>query len=207
MTNQSNDRIVVAITGASGPILGIRLIEELVNAQTPVTAIVSQEAWKVIRHEILHNETRQISLRELLEERNIIRHPEFLRATSDTDTEAAEASGTTPFSAVVVIPCSMKTLSAVAHGYAAGLITRAADVALKERRRCILVPRETPLNRIHVDNMQKAMEAGAEIVPPIPAFYVDAQTSDDVVDFVVGKILNLLGRPHRLFAGWEGDLT
>lgn len=207
MTNESNDRIVVAITGASGPILGIRLIEELVNAQNPVTAIVSQEAWKVIRHEILQGETRQISFLELLEERNVIRHPELLRATSDADTEAPEASGTTPFSAVVIIPCSMKTLSAVAHGYAVGLITRAADVALKERRRLILVPRETPLNRIHVDNMQKAMQAGAEIVPPIPAFYVDARTIDDVVDFVVGKILNLLGRPHRLFAGWEGDLT
>jgi 4-hydroxy-3-polyprenylbenzoate decarboxylase len=101
-----------------------------------------------------------------------------------------------------VIPCSMKTLSAIVHGYADSLITRACDVALKEKRRCIIVPRETPLSIVHTENFHKAAQAGIEIVPPVPGFYTRPESVGDVIDFVVGKILNLLGRKHRLFESW-----
>ena len=99
----------------------------------------------------------------------------------------------------------MKTLSAVASGYADSLITRAADVALKERRRLVLVPRETPLARSHIENMLRARDAGADIVPPVPGFYARPRTIDDVVDFTVGKVLNLLEIRHDLFPEWGGD--
>ena len=204
---QPKERIVVAISGASGPILGIRLIEELLNLNTPVTAVVSESAWKVIGYEIEAGSANETGLSAILKSRGLIREPgllsKFLREAGDREIDAPEASGSTFFKALVVIPCSMKTLSAVSHGYAQGLIARMADVALKERRRCILVPRETPLNLIHIENMRRAMQAGAEIVPPIPAFYTKAQGLDDVIDFITGKILNLLGRPHNLFTDWE----
>lgn len=199
----ANARIVVALTGASGSVLGIRLIEELLNLRTPVTAVVSKSAWKVLGYEMDLCGTPPLSLSAVLEERQRTGAQEYLREAGDRDIDAPEASGTTPFAAIVIIPCSMKTLSAVAHGYADGLIARAADVALKERRRCILVPRETPLNLIHVENMRRALQAGAEIVPPIPAFYTQARSIDDAVDFITGKILRLLGKPHRLFPDWE----
>ena len=112
------------------------------------------------------------------------------------------ASGTADFEAVVVVPCSMKTMAAIANGYADTLINRACDVALKEKRRCIIVPRETPLNLIHLKNMYQAAKAGVEVLPPVPGFYTRPKTVDDVVNFVVGKMLNLLGKPHSLFQSW-----
>lgn len=201
--NPGNKRIVAAITGASGSILGIRLVEELINLGTPVTAVVSGNAWKVISYEIGSGAARGRSFSAILEDRGRIKSSDLLREAGEHDIDAPEASGTGFFSAVVIIPCSMKTLSAVSNGYADGLITRAADVALKERRRLILVPRETPLNLIHVENMRRVMQAGGEIVPPIPAFYTKARTMDDAVDFITGRILSLLGKPHRLFTDWE----
>lgn len=203
MQNKTDQRIVVAVTGASGSILGIRLIEELINGNTAVTGIVSQGAWKVIGHEMTGDFSAGQSLSRILAQRGKVRDLSLFRESADSETDAPEASGTTRFSAVVIMPCSMKTLSAVAHGYAGTLTARAADVALKERRGCILVPRETPLNRIHVENMGRAMDAGAQIVPPIPAFYTKGRTMEDAVDFIVGKILNLLAKPHRLFDSWE----
>ncbi len=96
----------------------------------------------------------------------------------------------------------MKTLSAIVHGYADSLITRTCDVALKEKRRCIIVPRETPLSIVHTENIHRAALAGIEIVPPVPGFYTWPESVDDVVNFVVGKVLNLLGREHNLFESW-----
>jgi 4-hydroxy-3-polyprenylbenzoate decarboxylase len=99
----------------------------------------------------------------------------------------------------------MKSLSAIANGYADNLTTRTCDVALKEKRRCVIVPRETPFNLIHIENMRKAALAGAEIVPPLPGFYTKPKTADDIVDFITGKILNLLGKKHELFTPWGTD--
>jgi len=194
--------IVVAISGASGPIMGIRLIEELLNLNERVAAIVSQPAGRIIEYEMLLEKAPFSSLRDLLEARGVAKNLDLLNEYKNNNFFSPVASGSAQFEAVAVIPCSMKTLSAIVHGYADSLITRACDVALKEKRRCIVVPRETPLSVIHTENLHKAARAGIEIVPPVPGFYTRPESIADVVDFVVGKILNLLGRKHRLFESW-----
>jgi len=194
--------IVVAISGASGPIMGVRLIEELLNSGKKVAAIVSRPARQIIEYEILREKSPFSSLKELLVKRGLSSNYDLLSEFRNDDFFAPVASGSTRFEAVVVIPCSMKTLSAIVHGYADTLITRTCDVALKEKRRCIIVPRETPLSVVHTENIHKAALAGVEIVPPVPGFYTRPESVDDMVNFVVGKVLNLLGREHDLFASW-----
>ncbi|MBW2490753.1 MAG: UbiX family flavin prenyltransferase [Deltaproteobacteria bacterium] len=194
--------IVVAISGASGPIMGIRLIEELLNSKERVSAIVSQPAGQIIEYEMLFGKAPFSTLEALLKKRGIAKDTDFLREYQNHDFFAPMASGSAEFEAMVVIPCSMKTLSAIVHGYADSLTTRACDVALKEKRRCIIVPRETPLSVIHTKNLHKAAMAGIDIVPPVPGFYTRPESLDDVIDFVVGKVLNLLGRKHNLFDSW-----
>ena len=194
--------IVVAISGASGPIMGVRLIEELLNSGEKIAAIVSQPARQIIEYEIFRGETPFSSLKELLVKRGLSGNHDLLSEFKNNDFFAPVASGSTKFEAMVVIPCSMKTLSAIVHGYADSLITRTCDVALKEKRRCIIVPRETPLSVVHTENIHRAALAGIEIVPPVPGFYTRPESVDDVVNFVVGKVLNLLGREHHLFESW-----
>lgn len=195
--------IIVAISGASGPILGIRLIEELLNLDEEVCSIVSASAAQIIRHEIGFDMGASASLKPLLGQRNLAKNVSRLNECDSRDFFSPPASGSSNFDAAVVMPCSMKTLSAIANGYADCLITRSCDVALKEKRRCILVPRETPLNLIHIDNMKKAALAGADIVPPVPGFYTLPKTVADIINFPVGKVLNLLGKTHTLFKSWS----
>ncbi len=194
--------IVVGISGASGPIMGIRLIEELLNSNERVAAIVSPAAGQIIEYEMLHEKEPFTSLKELLLKRGFSDNHHLLSEFKNHDFFAPVASGSAKFEAMVVMPCSMKTLSAIVHGYADSLITRACDVALKERRRCIIVPRETPLSVVHTENLHKAALAGIEIVPPVPGFYTRPESLDDVINFVVGKVLNLLNRRHDLFESW-----
>ena len=196
--------IVVGITGASGSIMGIRLIEELLNSGEQVVGIVSEKAWLVIEHELSYIKKSDTPLKQLLAVREGVNDQTGFMEFKDNDFYAPIASGSSVFEAAVVIPCSMKTLSAVANGYADNLITRACDVTLKESKKCILVPRETPLSLVHIENMRKIALAGGLIVPPMPGFYTRPQTIDDVIDFVVGKVLNLLGRKHTLFQSWGG---
>jgi flavin prenyltransferase len=194
--------IVVAISGASGPIMGVRLIEELLNLKEKVAAIVSKPACQIIEYEILQEKVAFSSLKELLAKRGLSGNYDLLSEFKNNDFFAPVASGSTKFEAMIVIPCSMKTLSAIVHGYANSLITRTCDVALKEKRRCIIVPRETPLSVVHTENIHRAALAGIEIVPPVPGFYTRPESVDDVVNFIVGKVLNLLGRDHSLFESW-----
>ncbi|MBT3362064.1 MAG: UbiX family flavin prenyltransferase [Chloroflexi bacterium] len=197
--------IVVAITGASGSILGVRLIEQLLACGDEVAGIVSEKAWPVIAHELVFQRSSDLPLTELLKGRGVVRNFDLFKEFDDGDLSSAIASGSSQFEAAVVMPCSMKTLSAIANGYADTLITRTCDVAIKEKRACIIVPRETPLSLIHIENMRKAALAGVSIVPPVPGFYAMPKTIDDVVDFVVGKVLTLLGREHTLFKSWGDD--
>ena len=194
--------IVVGISGASGPIMGIRLIEELLLLNEDVMAVVSPAARQIIMHEILRPDTPFTGIRNIIKQRNRVPDLGRLKEFDNSDFFAPVASGTAGFEAVVVVPCSMKTMAAIAVGYADTLINRACDVALKEKRRCIIVPRETPLNLIHLKNMYKVAKAGVEVLPPVPGFYTRPKTVEDVVDFIVGKILNLLGRKHSLFEEW-----
>jgi 4-hydroxy-3-polyprenylbenzoate decarboxylase len=194
--------IIVAITGASGPILGIRLIEELIKSGESVTGIPTEGSIGIMEYELSCSIKGEPPLTQVLKDRGNVSSLENFMEYDEKDFQAPCASGSSDFEAIVVAPCSMKSLSAIANGYAGNLITRACDVALKEKRKCLIVPRETPFNLIHIENMKKAALAGAVIAPPVPGFYTKPQTVNDIVDFITGKILNLLGKKQELFKGW-----
>ncbi len=194
--------IVTAITGASGPILGIRLIEELLKSGESVTGIASKGSVGIMEYELSCSLTGDAPITSLIKQRGNAENLENFKEFDEKDFQAPCASGSSTFEAMVVAPCSMKSLSAIANGYADNLITRACDVALKEKRKCLIVPRETPFNLIHIENMKKAALAGAVIVPPIPGFYTKPETADDIIDFITGKLMNLLGKKQQLLKGW-----
>lgn len=185
--------IVIGMTGASGSIYGVRLLEFLKKDEERhrVFLIISNWAQKTMELETGYTAAEVARLAD--------------ECFDNGNLAAPVASGSFPVDAVVIVPCSMKTLAAVAQGLADSLIARTADVALKERRRLILVPRETPLNLIHLENMTRVTQAGAVLLPPMPAFYHRPRSVDDLVNQTVGKILDLLGLSHRLYEPWSGE--
>lgn len=191
----------VGITGASGAIYGVRLVQELLRAGHNVHLIVTEAGWQVFHEELEWDTTdRDAVMREkFMSFGNGELHYHTLR-----DFKAPIASGSYRNDGMVIIPCTMGTLSGIAHGASGNLLERAADVMLKEGRKLILVPRETPLNSIHLENMLKVSQAGGKILPAMPGFYQMPKTLDDIVDFLVGKVLDSLGVHHDLFKRW-GD--
>lgn len=181
-------RLVVAITGASGTIYGKRLLEVLHNKKVETHLVISKAAEKVIEHEL---ETTKGSLEKLAD-----------HIYDVNDLTAPILSGSFKTDGMIIIPCSMKTVAGIAHGYSDNLILRAADVTLKERRKLILVPRETPLNVIHLRNMLELSKQGVAIIPAMPAFYHKPKKIDALVDYVVGKVLDCLDIEHKLFMRW-----
>jgi 4-hydroxy-3-polyprenylbenzoate decarboxylase len=196
---------IVAITGASGVIYGVRLVEVLAEQKIPVELIVSDTA-KIVMKEELGSE----DITEILRLRLPAGKPaqddadRLIRPHHFHDFTAPIASGSYPTAGMVIIPCSMGTLGAVASGLSQNLIHRAADCTIKEGRKLILVPRETPLSAIHLENMLKLARLGVKIVPPMPAFYSAQEKISDLVDFVVGKVLDQMGVPHALYPRWVG---
>ncbi|MNW25681.1 putative aromatic acid decarboxylase [compost metagenome] len=191
-------RIVVGITGASGSIYGVRLIETLLDAGIEVHLVVSNAGWRVLKEELGWNVTdREGTLNDMFGDRpgSLIYHPV-------TDIGASVASGSFLVDAMIVMPCSMGTLSAVAHGTSDNLMARAADVMIKEGRPLVLVPRETPLHAIHLENMLKLAQLGVKIIPAMPAFYFQPRSIEDLVHFLVGKVLDSLRIEHKLFTRW-----
>jgi 4-hydroxy-3-polyprenylbenzoate decarboxylase len=182
-------KLVVAITGASGVIYGKRLLEVLKEKNVETHLIISRIATKLIEYEL---GTKLENVEKLA-----------AHAYSADDLFAPVASGSFKTDGMVIIPCSMKTMAGIANGYSDNLILRAAEVALKEKRKLILVPRETPLSSIHINNMLKLSRLGAIIVPAMPAYYHKPKDIDDLVDFIVGKVLDLLGIEHKLFKRWR----
>lgn len=200
--------ITVALTGASGMPYGIRLVQALLQAQVRVLLLVSQAAHIVAHQEMgLVLPARAADLaRELGAQLGAA--PGQLLAFGREDWMAPVASGSNPPDAMVVCPCSMGTLAAIAGGLSDTLIERAADVVLKERRLLVLVPRETPYSTLHLENMLRLSRMGVVILPPNPAFYQHPQTVQDLVDFVVARVLDQLRIPHTLGARWgEGRLA
>jgi len=188
--HKGNLRLVVAITGASGIVYGKRLLEVLKNKNIETHLIVSKAAEKVIEHEL------GLSKKDL---------EKLAEHIYDVDELTAPLmSGSFRTDGMVIIPCSMKTLAGIAHGFANNLILRAADVALKEKRRLVVVPRETPLSTVHLRNMLAVAEQGVFVVPAMPAFYYKPEKIDDLVDFVVGRVLDCFDVEHKLFKRYSG---
>lgn len=183
-------RLIVAITGASGVVYGKRLLGILQERKVETHLVVSKAAEKVIEHEL---EMRKKELEELAS-----------HVYDVNDLSAPIVSGSFKTDGMIVIPCSMKTLAGIAHGYSDNLILRAADVTLKEKRKLILVPRETPLSVVHLRNMLDLASQGVLIVPAMPAYYHKPEKIEDLVDFIAGKVLDLLGIEHELFKRWHG---
>ncbi|MGE5945817.1 MAG: flavin prenyltransferase UbiX [Betaproteobacteria bacterium] len=198
-----NQTICLALTGASGMPYGLRLLECLLAAGCRVQLLYSQAAQIVARQEMDFDlPSRPAEARAALLARTPAVDPEKLAVFGREEWFAPVASGSNPPDAMVVCPCSMGTLAAIAQGLADNLIERAADVVLKEGRKLVLVPRETPFSVIHLENMLRLARAGAVIVPPSPGFYNHPQGVDDLVDFVVARILDQLAVPHELGRRW-----
>ena len=199
--------ICLAFTGASGMPYGMRLLECLLAAGCRVQLLYSQVAQVVARQEMnLELPARPADTEVLLRER-FVNLTGTLAVYGREEWFAPVASGSNPPDAMVICPCTMGTLAAIAQGLASNLIERAADVALKEGRTLVLVPRETPLSIIHLENMLRLARAGAVILPPNPGFYHHPQGIADLVDFVVARVLDQLKVPHALMSRWgeRGD--
>lgn len=183
-------KIVVCVSGASGVLYTKRLLEVLKDDKNvKICLIVSNSAKEIIKHEL------DITIDDFIKLSN-----EYYE---NNDFFSPIASGSNIFDAVVVVPCSMKTLSSIANGYSSNLICRVCDIALKEQRKLIIMPREMPFNAIHLENMLKLSKLGVSIMPPIPGFYNKPKTIDDIVDFVVGRLLDNLGIKNNLFKRWK----
>jgi 4-hydroxy-3-polyprenylbenzoate decarboxylase len=182
-------KVLLSIGGASGSIYGIRLLEELLKSDIEVHLIVSEGAKKIIEHETNY------SFNDLRDKANF--------CYENSDMFSGPASGSFKLDAMAVVPCSMKTLSAIANGYGDTLTSRAACCFLKEGRKLILVIRETPLDLPGIKNLISAKQAGATILPAMPGFYHKPKKIEDMVDFIVGKILDQLNIEHSLYKRWK----
>jgi 4-hydroxy-3-polyprenylbenzoate decarboxylase len=193
-------KYVLAITGATGPLLGLRVLRELAGT-AEVHVIISRQSFSIILEETgvdLAGDTASAvekKIREYAARKGIFYYDEG-------NFEAPVASGSFKTDGMFVVPCSMKSLSGIAHGYSNGLIERAADVTIKEGRPLLLAPREMPFSAIHLENMLKLARLGVKIAPPVIGFYHRPKTIDDMVDFVAGKILDAMGIEHEIYKRW-----
>jgi len=190
MNRLNTGRLVIAITGASGAIYGIRLLEETKKLEIETHLIVSKWGMATIETETDYSFEEVKSLAAFCH--------------SENDLAAVISSGSYKWDGMVIAPCSMKTVAGIANGYTDGLIVRAADVALKEKRSLTLLVRETPLNAIHLENMLKLSRLGVTIMPPVPSFYTRPETIKDIVDQTVGRILDQFGIEVGSLKRWAG---
>lgn len=189
--------VVLAITGASGAPYAVRLLAVLAQHRVPLWLIVSGHGWRLLQQECSIADAKALQVATGGDWSTVTQF-------SDDDRGAKPASGSQPTAGMVICPCSMGTVSAIAQGSSRSLVERAADVALKERRKLILVPRETPLSLIHLRNLVQVTEAGAVVIPAAPGFYHRPATVADLVDFIVQRVLDQLGIPIAIGERWEG---
>jgi 4-hydroxy-3-polyprenylbenzoate decarboxylase len=194
--------IIIAISGASGSPYAVRLLRVLLERGCRVHLTISEPAALVLRQET----GIDVDLNNFSPDALVGGPTDRLRYYHHADIAAPIASGSFRTDAMAIVPCSMSTLAGVAAGLGTNLILRAADVTLKEGRRLVLVPRETPLGAIALENMLRVSRAGGCVLPAMPAFYHRPQSVDDMVDFIVGKTLDQLGVEHDLFRRWGGDI-
>lgn len=185
-------RIIVGITGATGAIYGVRILERLREAGVETHLVISRWGARTLAHETPYSREHVESL--------------ATAAYAPADMGAAISSGSFRTDGMIVAPCSAKTLAAIAHGFGENLVHRAADVILKERRRLVLVVREAPLSDIHLENMLKLSRMGAVVLPPMPAFYNHPRTIDDVVDHTVSRVLDQFGLDVSGVERWSGEM-
>ena len=185
-------RLIVGMTGSTGAVFGIRLLEALKHSQVESHLIISKWAQRTIEHETRHNVEQVRALATVVH--------------SQGDMGASISSGSFITEGMVVIPCSVRTLGGIANGYGEHLVHRAADVILKERRRLVLVVRETPLSEVHLENMLKLARMGVVMLPPMPAFYNHPQTVDDIVDHIVFRVLDQFGIEAPFAKRWDGHM-
>jgi 4-hydroxy-3-polyprenylbenzoate decarboxylase len=189
--------IVFAMTGASGAPYGIRLLQQLVKAKRRVSLIISAHGFRLLRTE---SDVGDVAgLRKAVGPKG---WDEFVTTYDDADRGAAPASGSAKSAGMVICPCSMGTLASIAAGVSRSLVERAADVTLKERRPLVLVPRETPLSAIHLENMLRLTYAGATVLPAAPGFYHRPKSIDQLVDFIAARVLDQLGVDQKLVPRW-----
>src|ERR1700688_3258508 len=198
--------IAVAITGASGAMYATRTVAALLARGVHVELVVSDYGRRLLRDELGEQATVERLVPFLTEKYGTEVGAGTVTIHSNRDLGATVASGSHGCSGMAIVPCSMKTLAAVAHGLSRNLVERAADVMLKERRRLVIVPRETPMSLPQLRNMVLCAEAGAMILPAMPAFYQQPKTIDDLADFLAGKILSALGFDHDLYPPWTGQV-
>jgi 4-hydroxy-3-polyprenylbenzoate decarboxylase len=185
-------RIVVGITGATGAIFGVRLLEALRAAEIETHLVLSKWGLQTVEHEL------GLSMAELRDRATVVHGGANMAATL--------SSGSFRTEGMVIAPCSMRTAAAIAHGYGESLVHRAADVVLKERRRLVLVPRETPLSEVHLENLLKLARMGVTILPPMPAFYNRPSSVDDIVDHIVARVLDQFGIDAAFARRWDGRM-
>ncbi|WP_438432349.1 UbiX family flavin prenyltransferase [Gorillibacterium sp. sgz500922] len=193
-----NKRWIVGITGASGSVYGVKLVRALLEKEFEVHLVITDAGWRVLHDELGWSSSKR---KEELAERftngneRLIYHP-------IQDIGASIASGSFRTEGMVVAPCSMGTLSGIAHGASGNLLERAADVMLKENRRLLLVPRETPLSVIHLENMLRLAQLGVKLIPAMPAFYQQPASLEELTDFMVGRVLDSMNIEHDLYRRW-----
>ena len=196
--------VAVGITGASGAVYAARTVATLLERGCQVELVASEFGRRLLRDELGPEAAIERFEPYLATRYGEGVHNGRLTLHTNKDVGATIASGSFECEGMVIVPCSMKTLSGVAHGASRNLIERAADVMLKERRRLIIVPRETPMSLPQLRNLVLCAEAGAVVLPAMPAFYQQPETLDDLADFITGKILSALGFTHRLYPAWTG---
>jgi 4-hydroxy-3-polyprenylbenzoate decarboxylase len=190
--------LVVAITGASGAPYAVRLLEVLARNRVPVWLTISEHGWRLLNHETGIQDDKQLKAATGGDWSSVTVY-------TDNDRGAKPASGSAKTAGMVICPCSMGTVSAIATGASRSLIERAADVTLKERRKLIVVPRETPLSLIHLRNLTTITEAGAVVIPAAPGFYHQPKQVSDLVDFIVQRVLDQAGLDISIAPRWDGE--
>ncbi len=206
-STERRQAIAIAVTGASGAVYATRTVAALLERGVHIELIVSDYGRRLLRDELGERATLDQLMPFLTDKYGDRVAAGTVTVHSNRDLGATIASGSHGCSGMAIVPCSMKTLAAVAHGLSRNLIERAADVMLKEQRRLVIVPRETPMSLPQLRNMVLCAEAGAMILPAMPAFYQQPKTLDDLADFMAGKILSALGFEHELYPPWTGQVV